>query len=173
MRRKVLVVALIVSVLFSGGAAFAFQNEPDGFRGLKWGDPPGPKMELVKERDEWTRIYRNPGDKLELGDARFYMIEYEFYTPSNATVRRLMSVGLYFKDKENFDILETICKVKFGEPIMEKYRQLAWASLSSTVALTCYGIDEDGFLLLGSTPIFEQYTQEKEKKQAEEAEKDW
>ena len=171
--RRVAVVAILVMGLVSLGMAFAFENEPDGFRGLKWGDLPSPKMELVKERDEWTRIYRNPGDKLELGDARFYMIEYEFYTPSNATVGRLMGVGLYFKDKENFDILETICKVKFGEPIMKGFHKLGWASLSSTVALTYYSIDEDGFLLLGSTPIFKQYTQEKEKKQAEEAEKDW
>ncbi|MBA7491486.1 hypothetical protein ES702_02032 [subsurface metagenome] len=173
MRRKALVVVLIVSVLFSGGAAFTFKNEPEGFRGLKWGDPPGEKMEFVKKRDKWTRIYRNSGNELKLGDARFYVIEYEFYTPSNATIRRLMGVSLYFDDKENFDILEIICKVKFGKPTQEGFYELVWASLSSTVALTYYRIHKGGFLLLGSTTIFEQYTQEKEEKQAEEAEKDW
>ena len=150
-----------------------FQNEPEGFRDLKWGDPPGEKMEFLGKQDEWVSIYRDPSDKLELGDARFYMILYEFYTPSDATVRRLMGVGLYFKDKENFDILETICKVKFGELTWERFHQLAWMSLDSMVTLDYESVKEEGNLGLCSTPIFKQFTEEKEKKQAEEAEKDW
>ena len=171
--RKIAVVAVLVMVLLSLGMAFAFQNEPEGFRDLKWGDPPGEKMEFRRKQDEWVSIYRDPGDKLELGDAEFYMILYEFYTPSDATVRGLMGVGLYFKDKENFDILETICKVKFGEPTMERFRQLAWMSLDSMVTLDYESVKEEGNLGLCSTPIFKQYTEEKEKKQVEEAEKDW
>ena len=173
MRRKVLVIALVVSVLFSGGAAFAFQNEPEGFRGLKWGDPPGEKMEFLSKEYEWLRIYRDPGDKLELGDAEFYEISYRFYTPSNATVRRLMDVSLYFKYKGNFDILKTICKVKFGEPTRERSYTLIWMSLATSVSLVYDSPYKYGFLILGSSPIFKQYTEEKEKRQAEEAEKDW
>ena len=37
----VLIIVLVLSV-----GAFAFQNEPDGFRGLKWGDPPTKEMTL-------------------------------------------------------------------------------------------------------------------------------
>lgn len=173
MRRKALVITLIVSVFFSGGAAFAFKNEPDGFRELKWGDPPGEKMEFLNKRDEWLRIYRDPGDKLELGDAEFYKISYQFYTPSNATVRRLMDVRLCFNYKGNFDILKTICKVKFGEPTRERSYTLIWMSLATSVILTYDSPYKCGFLILGSATIFEQYTQEKKEKQAEEAEKDW
>ena len=36
--KKVLVVTLIL-VLALSARTFAFQNEPEGFRGLKWGDP--------------------------------------------------------------------------------------------------------------------------------------
>ncbi|GAI51613.1 unnamed protein product, partial [marine sediment metagenome] len=81
------------------------------------------------------------------------MIEYKFYTPSNATVGRLRSVGLYFNDKENFDILDTICKVKFGEPTNESYRYLGWASPSSMVLLSYDSIDETGYLSLSSMRI--------------------
>ncbi len=38
MIRKILLV--IVLVFLITGIGFAFQNEPDGFRGLKWGDAP-------------------------------------------------------------------------------------------------------------------------------------
>lgn len=171
--RKIVVVAVLVMVLLSLGMAYAFQNEPEGFRGLKWGDPPGEKIEFLRKQNEWLSTYRDPGDKLELGDARFYMILYSFYTPSGASVRKFMDVGLYFRTKANFNTLETICKVKFGEPTSKGFYEFAWASLATTVILTYDSIDEDGFLILGSTPIFKQYTQDKEKKQVEEAEKDW
>lgn len=171
--KKIAVVAVLVMALTWCGMAFAFENEPEGFRGLKWGDPPTPEMEFLRKENEWMTFYRNPGDQLKLGDASFYMILYQFYTPSNTTVRRLMGVGLFFKDKENFEILKTICTVKFGEPTNEGFHELDWASLDTTVLLTYDNIDEDGYLVLTSTPIFEQLTQEKEKKQAESAEKDW
>jgi len=171
--KKIAVVAVLVMALAWCGMAFAFQNEPEGFRGLKWGDPPTEDMEFLREEDQWINSYRDPGDKLELGDARFYMIEYEFYTPSNTTVRRLMGVGLFFKDKENFEILKTICTVEFGEPTNKGFDELDWFSLDTAVLLTYESIDEDGLLVLMSRPIFEQYTREKEKKEVEEAEKDW
>jgi len=172
--RKLSLWFLIIALIFLfARIGFAFQNEPDGFRKLKWGDSPTPRMKFLNKQDEWIRIYRIPRDKLELGDAEFYIIVYQFYTPSNATVRRLMGVGLYFEGKENFDILEIICKVKFGEPTSEGFYKFAWMSLDASVILTYDIIDKDGYLALGSTPIFQQYTQEKEKKQTKEAEKDW
>lgn len=173
MTKRALLLVIVATLLLCLGRAYTFQNEPEGFRGLKWGDPPVPKMEFLKKVDRWMSIYSLAGEKLELGDAQFYMVLYQFYTPSNATVRRLMGVGLYFKEKENFEILRTICTVKFGEPTREGFDELGWVSLAASVILKYDSIDEEGFLGLSSTPIFQQYTREKEKKQAEEAEKDW
>lgn len=45
-KKKGLFLVLVLVLTLSLGA-FAFQNEPEGFRGLKWGDPPGEDMELV------------------------------------------------------------------------------------------------------------------------------
>ncbi len=44
--KKVIMVAMVL-VLMITGASFAFQNEPEGFRGLKWGD--APTEDMVKE----------------------------------------------------------------------------------------------------------------------------
>jgi hypothetical protein len=42
---SLLVVLLFIFALAS--IAQAFQNEPDGFRGLKWGDPPTEDMTFI------------------------------------------------------------------------------------------------------------------------------
>ena len=47
MRKGLLLVLVLVLALTVG--AFAFQNEPDGFRGLKWGDPVGEEMEYLDD----------------------------------------------------------------------------------------------------------------------------
>lgn len=169
--RKIVVAILAMALIYSG-MAYAFQNEPEGFRDIKWGDPPTEAMEFLREW-EGLIIYKKPSDEQKLGDAKFSMILYAFYVPPNSTVKRLATVSLYFNGKENFDILETICKVKFGKPTEEGFYEFNWASLTSTVVLTYDSIEESGFLGIGSAPIFNQYTEEKEKRQAEEAEKDW
>jgi len=38
MRRIAVVVAILLMALAWCGMAMAFQNDPEGFRGLKWGD---------------------------------------------------------------------------------------------------------------------------------------
>lgn len=170
--RKTVVIAILAMVLVCSRIAYAFQNEPEGFRGIKWGDPPTVAMKFLRKWEDLI-IYNKPSDERKLGDAKFSMILYAFYVPPNSTVKRLATVSLYFNGKENFDILETICKIKFGEPTEEGFYKFNWISLASTVILTYDNIEESGFLGIGSTPIFNQYTEEKEKRQAEEAEKDW
>lgn len=163
---------VLVTLLAFCGIAYSFQNEPKGFRGLRWGDPPTPEMKFLQEF-RGTIIYENPSEEQKLGDAKFYSILYSFYIPPNTVLKKFMTVGLYFRGKENFDILETISKVKFGEPTRERYQEFWWSSLASTVELTYDGIEETGYLSLSSGPIFDRYTEERARQQAEEAEEDW
>ena len=44
MRKTIVIVLVAVMVLGLSAGAFAFQNEPEGFRGLEWGDPPSVDM---------------------------------------------------------------------------------------------------------------------------------
>lgn len=61
--------------------AFAFHNEPEGFRGLKWGDPPGQDMVYYgKSKDNENVLwYKRKNDKLQIGRARIKCIHYLFY----------------------------------------------------------------------------------------------
>lgn len=173
MKKQVLATILGIVIVLLLGTGFAFENEPEGFRGLKWGDPLTPEMELFLEMDIWVSIYQNPSDELKLGDACLDGILYQFCVSSPSAESRFLGVILRFKGKKNFDILETICRVKFSEPTEEGYNQLSWYSLAANVYLCYDSIDEDGYLSLGSAPIFSQYMEKKKKKQAEEAEEDW
>ena len=52
---KKVIVAAMVLVLIITGASFAFQNEPDGFRDLKWEDPLSEDMKLLVDLEDRTK----------------------------------------------------------------------------------------------------------------------
>ena len=166
MRRKTLVAALVVSVLFSGGAAFAFENEPEGFRGLKWGDAPTKDMAL------WDvvvglELYILPGEKLSLGEAELELVTYCFYED------RLMGVNLHFFELDNYALLKEICKTKFGKELEHSVSDLYWVSSQSQVSMDYLPVKNQGVLTLGSFPIFEEYIDAIKAAQAKESPGGW
>jgi len=76
---ETLVFLLIISVWVSL-PAFAFQNEPDGFRGIKWGTNISelPDMSLSEDYGN-SKFYLRKGEKLKIGDADIDRIGYGFY----------------------------------------------------------------------------------------------
>lgn len=105
--KRIAVVAILVVVLLSLGTAFAFENEPEGFRELKWGDPPTEDMELVKRfEDPDVCWYRRPNDELEIERARIEQIAYGFYE------NRLWRV--HITAEHDFVFLTGVVKEKFG-----------------------------------------------------------
>ena len=105
--RKVLVAAVLVLALSVG--AFAFQNEPEGFRGLLWGDPPGKDMKTVGfGRDFDIRTYERRDDKMQIGASRLKSIHYLFYED------RFMAVEIK-PDFMGYDALKDVVIVKCGE----------------------------------------------------------
>jgi len=170
MKLKTLLWTVIVTILVfsSVESGFTFQNEPDGFRDFKWGDAPRSNMKFLGEAQE-MKIYILPNDKLYLGDAQFDQIFYSFY----GSPQKLMVVALHFNGKENYDILETICKGKFGKPTQTGFYEFQWTGQQATINLVYKIIEEKGQLGLISTIIFLEYSKAKEKKQIKEAEEDW
>lgn len=170
--KKVLVLAVLLVLVFSVGA-FAFQNEPDGFRGLKWGDPPIEDMEKVSGMR--TVVYVQPNDKLSIGDVELNYIFYTFYQD------KFMRVGLHFSGKNNYELLEMICREKFGKESSGKLYELHWVGSLSSVSLAYTLKWDKGTLSLNNVVIFEEYDKalkalllgELEKNQIEKAEGDW
>jgi len=164
-KKGLLLVAVLVLALSVG--AFAFQNEPDGFRGLKWGDPVGEEMEY---RDDLggSKNYTRPEDKMSIGSAEFFMIIYEFYES------RFFKVGLYFDGEDNYDLLEIICKERYGREQLDLgFYKLNWVGEKSLITLCYNTVNEIGFLLVYSRLILLEKSEAEKKEEAEKAAGDW
>ncbi len=164
--KKITVVLMVLIVLAFPLGAFAFENEPEGFRGLKWGDPPSEDMEYLG--DVYGKGYTLPDDKMAIGSAEFYMIAYLFHED------RFFGVALYFEGEDNYDLLETICKERYREEQLEEgFYEFKWMGQKSFIVLRYDIVEEEGFLSLASTVITLEKTEADNKKEAEKAEGDW
>jgi len=126
--RKVRVISgMAVLLLALSVGAFAFQNEPEGFRGLEWGDPPTEDMIstdcLNKKEDKWNKGFYRPDDKLAIGSVPLSKIVYSFYYSEPPG---LMSVTLIFEEKENYDLSKTILEGIFGKATKSTMPFLTW-----------------------------------------------
>lgn len=65
----------------------------------------------------------------------------------------------FFKDKNNYNILKTICREKYGEPTKEGYYDLTWYGSKTIIMLTYNTTKDEGSLIFGSIKI----TKEKDK----------
>lgn len=167
---------LAILALSLADVGLPFQNEPDGFRGLKWGDPPTEDMLYVATMEGKRRLYKLPNEKLHIGDAWFCRIVYSFF----GSPERFMRVDLYFYGERNYKLLEGICQGRFGEETTKGFHEHAWMSPRTTVLLTYDMVEDKGCLGLSDWTIFSEYTEAKKKtqederkKQAEETGEDW
>jgi len=127
-----LILAIFTLILFAEEIESTFQNEPDGFRGLKWGDAPTEDMVffiqiLSKDLDKGN-IYHKKNEKEYIGSVKFFSIEYTFNLRSNqlykveATCSDLNSVEL----DRSYNILKIILEDKYGEPTRKMKYWLCW-----------------------------------------------
>ncbi len=73
--KKIIVIGIVIwLVLALSVGAFAFENEPDGFRDLNWGDPPSEDM-ISSYYEEDMAMYYLPEDKMFLGDVPLYLVD--------------------------------------------------------------------------------------------------
>jgi len=138
---------VLVLVLALSVGALAFQNEPEGFRGLLWGDPPAEDMEFLSKLGN-SDVYRCVDEKMALGSAQFYLIAYLFWQ------ERFEAVALYFRGEKNHDLLGKICKQRYGEDELQRgFYEIKWEGSKAFVMLTYDSIEEEGFLSLASTGL--------------------
>lgn len=123
------VILLSVILLFlTTGIGFTFQNEPDGFRGLKWGDAPTEDMyfshQILDEYLDKGNIYYKTNDKRYIGSVELFSIKYTFNLRSNQFYK-VEAICKDFDDR-SYNILEIIFEDKFGEPVTKKEYLLCW-----------------------------------------------
>ena len=82
-----------------------FRNEPEGFRGIKWGTD----ISTLKDmRCTEEKYYVREGDKLQIGKVKLKKIEYSFQEG------RFWKVMIDIERREDYSILLKIFKKRFG-----------------------------------------------------------
>ena len=146
---ETLVFLLIISVWVSL-PAFAFQNEPDGFRGIKWGTNISelPDMSLFEVYGN-SKFYLRKGDKLKIGDAHIDRIGYGFYEG------RFNKLFIIYKGSLNFKKLKDTFFDQYGQGgkpnrFMEQYY---WVGQTVSISFEHSEITQKGNIFYTYDPI--------------------
>jgi len=151
-------------------SSLAYQNEPDGFRGIKWGaDAADFADELVLATEERsTAMYTRRADKLAIGDAELTDIRYFFYKG------KFHSVTLTARGNANRRALLNVLRVQFGQGIQpNRYiERHIWSGPVTLISFSCKTTDEDCTLFMTSTESIRQKSLE-QKQAGEKAKSDF
>ena len=176
MLRKILLA--IVLIFLITGMGFAFQNEPDGFRGLKWGDAPTEDMEfsyqVISKYDIYKgNYYYKKSDKLKIGSAKLDSIRYLFNLYSN----QFYKVQAIFTGETNYNILEIILEGRYGKPTSIRERKdgyfLWWTGDKVEISLFFYSKEKKGLFIIRSKKIRSENPEDNKQKEVEKAEEDF
>lgn len=168
-KTRVLLPILIVGMLgfLVVGPGLTFQNEPEGFRELKWGDPPGEDMEKVDSKRYRRRKEELPSEDFLKG-IELRCIYYLFYKDQFTAVE----IGLRYRD--DYECLKDRLSAKFG--ISEKVAGVSYMQRGDKTRIYLYKAGTDT-LEIHSTKIqnqikedkrLEEEALQKEKEEAEE-----
>ena len=158
---KRLLMIFMAGVLLIPSIALTFQNEPDNFRGIKWGTNINElsDMQHIGEMDEIGVFYTRKRDKMKIGDADLDYVHYAFYED------RFHTVFIKISSKSDFDKIKATLnslygKAKQANPFIEKY---LWEGNEVRIILKS-GIFGDTNLIYGYKPIIFEIIKEQEKK---------
>jgi len=153
-------------LLLAGYRAYAFQNEPDGFRGIKWGVNIGKlsSMKLIEDGEE-VKYYALKNDKMQIGDAELDAIAYGFYKS------RFYMVGIKYHAYSNYSAIKETLIQQYGpgsrpNKYVEKY---FWFGDNVSVTLQFNEIQETGVLWYLYKPIDEESERDVKEKAKEGA----
>jgi hypothetical protein len=145
------------AVLLAPAGAAAFQNEPDGFRGLSWGDRIGDMqgMSLHKKGKVGgvpLEVYSRDEDPMRYGEARLTKLLYGFYND------RLYMVSMVTRTPSDYRALKKEAFGRFGEPTagldnLDKYK---WKGDRVTVILDYELLEERCVFVYYYQPIMRQ-----------------
>ena len=172
--KKILIIGLIIlTVGLWSNFCFAesYKNEPDGFRGIKWGTDISttlPGMEYYGTAPSYggIKVYIRKNEDLHLGEAKLKRIEYNFWRG------KFCAIWVLTKGSTNWRGLRNATFEKFEKgyqdnDFIEKY---VWFGKITGMILKYNEVSEEGTLLMYSKKINKQqkaYSKQKAKEGAE------
>lgn len=151
MKTRILFIVLILSAcLMHPALSYSFENEPDGFMGLKWGAQASAieGMVEVRKAPRGKTVYKRENQELKLGPAALTYIYYTF-SPDG----RLEDMVAGIKDYNGFLALKKDFIEKYGavedpvEGIEEKY---IWSGETTVIYISYNAKSKTGVLYAGA-----------------------
>lgn len=139
----VILVFLLGSFTFAETGKFKQGSEPEGFRGIKWGQ----NLYDLPAGQGWHQVFAGSGLKgyqrtkedLELWGSKLERIVYNFLKDN------FVHVEIRPSDKENYEILKQALFENFGKGIQDSHGTYRWEGEKTAISLT----DWDTFPLKG------------------------
>ena len=147
-----LIFLLIISVCVSM-PAFAFQNEPDGFRGIKWGTDISQLNDMVFDSgDGDVKYYSRKADKMKIGDTDIEQIGYGFYK------NRFYTVKIRFSGFSNFTRLKASLLDQYGsgDKPFSRLEDYSWVGSTVSIVMNFDETFDKGKLFFFFKPISEE-----------------
>lgn len=145
-------------------------SEPDGFRGIKWGQSPSTVGELVYQAsDGGIDLYTRKDDELKMGAAELELILYYFWQD------KFCDVMITTKGFLNWNYFKAVVFEKFGEGYQDnKYiEEYMWWGEKTWMMLKHDEVSKRGVLYMFSTDIFKQKEEWKKEQVKKGVEEGW
>ena len=143
-------VVLTLNLVFSLQTSWGFQNEPEDFRGIRWGTPIKELPDMVFHvQSGRSKVYFRKNDQLMIGSAELLQIWYFF------SKDRFYSVVITFEEFYNYNALKAELFKRYGagyslDLFTEKYR---WMGSDVILFLEYDEMNEEGSLSYFYLPI--------------------
>jgi len=107
------IITLFLSAFLISSNCYSFQNEPDGFRGIKWGTDittlKGMEFLSIDPSIGGIKKYKKTNEELKLGGATLRSVEYSFWR------EKFCSITVETEGSVNWGGLRDACIEKFGK----------------------------------------------------------
>lgn len=127
--KKVILALSLVFFLCSISTA-EIKDSPDGFRGIKWGDPPSALGERVKIAvGRFVSFYTKDDEQMSIGVANLKSIEYVFIQDS-----QLSHVIIYAEGADNCTKLREAMIARYGTPLQTSQTKNLWGDKKNSIS---------------------------------------
>lgn len=156
-------IIMIACVLcFSSNFAFCFQNEPDNFRGMKWGANIKELPDMIIYQDHGaSKYYKKNNDEMKIGEADLKSIVYSF------DENRFRAVLIEFSGRSNLSLIKKTLFQLYGNVCLSYknggFESFIWQGEFIIVSLN-YGEEIQGHIFYNYKPIADKSTKVKEEK---------
>jgi len=140
------IITLFLSAFLISSNCYSFQNEPDGFRGIKWGTDittlKGMEFLSIDPSIGGIKKYKKTNEELKLGGATLRSVEYSFWR------EKFCSITVETEGSVNWGGLRDACIEKFGKGLQtnEVNNKFIWLGNIAEIRLDYHESSKKGSL---------------------------